>query len=47
MSRKKKKIPAFRTEAAERAFWTKRDSAGLVDWSAAERARFPNLAVPK
>lgn len=43
MSRKKKRIPAFRTEAAERAFWTKQDSAGLVDWSAGERARFPNL----
>jgi hypothetical protein len=47
MSRKKKKIPAFRTEAAERAFWAKHDSAGLVDWSAAERVRFPNLAASK
>ncbi len=43
MTRKKKKIPAFRTEAAERAFWAKQDSAGLVDWSAGQLTRFPNL----
>jgi predicted DNA binding CopG/RHH family protein len=43
MSTKKMKVPAFRTEAAERAFWAKHDSAGFIDWSAGERARFPNL----
>jgi hypothetical protein len=43
MNRKKKRIPTFRSEAAERAFWAKHDSAGIVDWSAGERARFPSL----
>lgn len=33
----------FATEAEERAFWEKTDSADRVDWSKAERARFPNL----
>ncbi len=43
MDKKKRRIPAFSTEAAERAFWTKHDSTGLVDWSQGERTRFPNL----
>jgi predicted DNA binding CopG/RHH family protein len=33
----------FDSEAAERAFWEQNDSAGLVDWSKAERVRMPNL----
>jgi predicted DNA binding CopG/RHH family protein len=33
----------FYTEAAERSFWEENDSAGLVDWSKAERVRMPNL----
>lgn len=33
----------FASEAAERAFWEKTDSADHVDWSKAERLRMPNL----
>ena len=33
----------FKSEAEERAFWEKNDSAGHVDWSRAERVRLPNL----
>jgi predicted DNA binding CopG/RHH family protein len=43
MSRKLKPIPAFRDEAQERRFWETHDSSDYVDWSAAKRARFPNL----
>jgi len=43
MDRKFKKVPKFRSEDEEREFWSTRDSAGYVDWSKAERARFPNL----
>jgi predicted DNA binding CopG/RHH family protein len=40
---KLKSIPAFKTEAEERKFWETHDSTDYVDWSKAERARFPNL----
>ena len=40
---KLKSIPVFKTEAEERKFWEARDSADYIDWSKAERARFPNL----
>lgn len=43
MPRKSKVPPAFRTEAEERRFWETNDSTAYVDWSKAERARFPNL----
>lgn len=43
MSKAKTKIPAFKTEAEERAFWEKHDSAEYVDWSKATRATFANL----
>ena len=43
MSRKRKSIPPFKSEAEERAFWESHDSTDYVDWSQAERARFPNL----
>lgn len=43
MDQRLKPIPAFRTEAEERAFWETHDSADYVDWSKAVRARFPNL----
>ncbi|MEO8102181.1 MAG: CopG family antitoxin [Betaproteobacteria bacterium] len=29
--------PAFKSEAAERAFWEKTDSNGYVDWSGKDR----------
>lgn len=43
MSRKRKAIPEFKTEAEERAFWESHDSSEYVDWDKAERARLPNL----
>ena len=38
-----KRIPTFRTEAAERTFWATADSTEYVDWSQAQAVRFPNL----
>ena len=43
MDQQLKSIPAFRSEAEERAFWESHDSTNYVDWSKAVRARFPNL----
>ncbi len=43
MSRKPKPIPAFRSEAQERQFWERHSSSEHLDWSKAQRARFPNL----
>ena len=43
MPRKRKPVPAFRSAAQERRFWETRDSSDYVDWSKAERVRFPNL----
>ena len=40
---KRKPVPKFQSEAEERAFWESRDSSDYVDWSRAERVRFPNL----
>ena len=36
-------IPRFENEAQEREFWETHDSTDYVDWSKAERVRFPNL----
>lgn len=43
MSKKRKPIPAFKSEAEERAFWESHDSTDYADWSEAKRVRFPNL----
>ena len=43
MSKAKAKVPTFKTEAEERAFWEKHDSTDYVDWSKARKATFPNL----
>jgi predicted DNA binding CopG/RHH family protein len=43
MSRKLKKLPVFANEAEERAFWESHDSTDYVDWSTAQKVRFPNL----
>ena len=40
---KLKTPPQFKTETEERKFWETHDSTDYVDWSKAERARFPNL----
>ena len=44
-AKKLKPIPEFRSEAEERRFWETHDSADYVDWTKAERARFPNLKL--
>ena len=41
--KKRKLRPKFETEAEERKFWETHDSTDYVDWSKAERVRFPNL----
>jgi hypothetical protein len=38
-----KPIPSFKSEEAEREFWTTADSSEYVDWSAARAVRFPSL----
>ena len=38
-----KRIPHFKSEEAEREFWTTADSTDYVDWSQAPAVRFPNL----
>jgi len=43
MTRKLKPVPTFASEAEEREFWETHDTADYLDWSKAERARFPNL----
>ena len=43
MPRKPNRRPRFRNEREERKFWETHDSTEYVDWSRAERARFPNL----
>ena len=45
MKPKLKKIPRFASEAEERRFWETHDSTDYVDWSKAQRARFPNLKL--
>lgn len=40
---KKKRIPKFKTEAEERKFWQKHDSAEYIDWTDAEEAVLPRL----
>jgi len=39
----KKKIPVFKNEDEERAFWAKADSSEYIDWSKANEAAFPKL----
>ena len=39
----KKKIPKFRGEDEERAFWAERDSTEYVDWKKAEKVALSNL----
>jgi predicted DNA binding CopG/RHH family protein len=38
-----KKIPKFKNEDAERAFWAANDSTGYIDWKKAQRVVMPNL----
>jgi predicted DNA binding CopG/RHH family protein len=41
--KKPRPVPAFKIEAEKRKVWETHDSTDYVDWSKAERARFPNL----
>jgi len=43
MSKGRKRIPEFRSEAEERAFWETHDSTEYIDWSSGEAVRLPNL----
>lgn len=47
MKKPRKRIPEFRSEAQERAFWgaAERDSTEYLDWSKARLARFPNVKL--
>lgn len=45
MKQKLKPVPKFRSEAEERKFWETHDTTDYVDWSKAQRARFPNLKL--
>ena len=39
----KKKIPKFKNEDEERAFWATHDSTAFIDWKKAKRTLLPNL----
>jgi len=39
----KKKIPPFKNEKEERAFWAQADASEYIDWSKAKKVTFPNL----
>ena len=43
MKKKLKPVARLRSEAEERAFWETQDSTDYLDWSKAQRVRFPNL----
>ena len=43
MNKTLKPIPVFADEAEERRFWETHDSTEYLDWSKAERVRFPRL----
>ncbi len=39
----KKKIPVFKNEEEERAFWVKNDSIEYIDWKKGKKVIFSNL----
>ena len=43
MTNTKKRIPEFRSEDDERAFWATHDSTEFIDWKTARRQKLPNL----
>lgn len=43
MEHPKKVVPAFKSEAEERAFWESHDSTVYIDWTQATSVRLPNL----
>lgn len=40
---KRRTIPRFKNEDAERQFWAKHDVTDYTDWRLARRVHFPNL----
>ena len=40
---KKKRIPKFENEDAEREFWASHDSSDYIDWPTAKTVVMPNL----
>jgi len=43
MSKQRKKIPSFKSEEEERAFWETHDSTDYLDWTKAQQVIMPNL----
>jgi predicted DNA binding CopG/RHH family protein len=43
MKKRLKTVPRFKTEGAERAFWSKHDATDFVDFSRGVPAMFPDL----
>ena len=43
MSQQRKKIPSFKSEEEERAFWETHDSTDYLDWTQAQQVIMPNL----
>jgi predicted DNA binding CopG/RHH family protein len=43
MSKRRKNIPKFKSEAEERAFWETHDSTEYLDWTKAQQVVMPNL----
>ena len=43
MSKQRKKIPSFKSEEEERAFWETHDSTVYLDWTQAQQVIMPNL----
>ena len=43
MATKPETVPAFASEAEERAYWERQDSIDLVDWGRARRVRLAKL----
>ena len=41
--KKVKKIPVFKNDEEERAFWSKNDASDYVDWRTSEKVVFSNL----
>jgi predicted DNA binding CopG/RHH family protein len=37
------KLPRFKNEDEERAFWATHDAADFIDWKKGKKAAFPNL----
>jgi len=43
MKKTRRKIPKFKSEDQERAFWSKHDSTEYIDWTNAKKVVLPNL----